>query len=82
MQYIDVCFLDTQCRYQYTRMKRSQEVSWTDEELSSLQQIVKSTFVKEINWTEVANQHYKTLLKNVSTKVMSPVSLVYINIRL
>jgi hypothetical protein len=51
-------------------MKRSQEVQWTEEEDSSLITVLGESTSTEHNWSDVANQHYKLLLKNITTKVV------------
>jgi len=63
---------DTQCRYQFTRIKRSQEVPWTEEEDTSLKTVTNEAAVQNLNWSDLANQHYKLLLKNATTKYKTP----------
>jgi hypothetical protein len=59
---------DTQCRYQYTRLTKSAEAAWTPEEDDILLSIVNDN----PNWLEIANIHYRTLLKDETTKYKTP----------
>ncbi len=62
--------LDTQCRYQYQRLKKSREVPWTKREDSVLLNV--SGCAPRMNWAEIANEHYKRVLRDDTKRYKTP----------
>jgi len=63
---------DTQCRYHYNTVVRSQQVDWSKEEERVLMMLIRSCEGVRVEWVNIAKDLYNELTRNKQTQFKSP----------